>query len=158
MRTSQQLNEPKVSCCASSQERLRAGLVFLGLAASFGLLMLVAQGKINIGWWFGACGFKQRYNLPCPTCGMTASVLAFARGEILKSFYNQPAAALFCCVLAGIAFLAFLTAIFGVYIGFLRRFFAKAGIKNIILALLVVIAAGWAVTLTRALLETAGAR
>jgi len=152
MRTGQQLNELKIFCCASSRERLRAGLVFLCLAGLFGLLVLAAQSKINIGWWFGPCGFKQRYNLPCPTCGMTASVLAFGRGEIVKAFYNQPAAALFCCALVVIAFLAFLMAIFGVYIAFLNRFFTKVGIKNIIYAVLAVITAGWAVTLTRALL------
>ena len=152
MRAGQQLNELKISRRASSQERLRAGLVFLGLAGLFGLLVLAAQSKIDVGWWFGPCGFKQRYNLPCPTCGMTASVLAFGRGEILEAFYNQPAAALFCCALAIVAFLAFFIAIFGVYSAFLNRFFAKVGIKNIIYAVLAVIAAGWAVTLTRALL------
>lgn len=152
MRAIQQLNKLKIFRRASYQERLRAGLVFAGLAASFGLLVLAAQGKINIGWLIGGCGFKQRYNLPCPGCGMTASVLAFGRGEILEAFYNQPAAALFCCVLVVIAFLAFFTAVFGVYVVYLNRFFTKVNIKNIILALMVVIAAGWAVTLSRALL------
>lgn len=152
MRAGQLLNELKNFRRASSQERLKAGLVFLGLAALFGLLVLAAQSKIDIGWWFGPCGFKQRYGLPCPGCGMTASALAFGRGEIVKAFYNQPAAALFCCVLAIIAFLAFFMAIFGVYTAFLKRFFTKVGIKNIIYVLLAVTAAGWAVTLTRALL------
>jgi hypothetical protein len=152
MRAGQQLNERKIFRKASLQERLRAGLVFLCLAGLFGLLVLAAQSKINIGWLIGGCGFKQKYNLPCPGCGMTASVLAFGRGEILKAFYNQPAAALFCCVLAIVAFLTFFIAIFGVYIAFLNRFFTKLGIKSIIFAVLAVIAAGWAVTLTRALL------
>ncbi|UCE99824.1 MAG: DUF2752 domain-containing protein [Planctomycetota bacterium] len=151
MRTSQQLNELKVFCRASSQQRLRAGLVFLVLAASFGLLVLAAHAKIDIGWWFGPCGFKQKYNLPCPTCGMTASALAFARCEIFKAFYSQPAAALFCCLLAVVAFLAFIIAAFGVYFVFLNRFFTEVNIRHIILAMMVVMAAAWAVTLIRAL-------
>ncbi|MHC4158704.1 MAG: DUF2752 domain-containing protein, partial [Planctomycetota bacterium] len=151
MQASQQLNEVEILCRASSQQRFRAGFVFLVLAASFGLLVLAANSKINIGWWFGPCGFRQKYNLPCPSCGMTTAALALARGEIFKAFYIQPAAALFCCVLAVIALLAFLIAVFGVYVAFSNSFFTKVNIKNIILALMVVIAAGWAVTLTRAL-------
>ena len=82
---------------------------------------------------------------------MTTSVLAFAQGKIFESFYIQPAAALLCCVLAVSAFLAFLIAVFGVYFGFLKRFFAEVKVKHIILAMIIVIAAGWAVTLARAL-------
>ncbi len=50
-----------------------------------------------------------------------------------------------------VAFLALFTAIFGVYFEFIRRFFAQVKIRYIILALLVIIACGWAVTLARAL-------
>ena len=122
------------------------------VASSFSLFALAAAGRIDIGWWLGGpCGFKQRYDLPCPTCGMTASALAFAQGKIFESFYIQPAAALLCCVLAVSAFLAFLIAVFGVYSGFLNRFFTEVKVKYIILALIVIIAAGWAVTLARAL-------
>ena len=82
---------------------------------------------------------------------MTTSALAFAKGEIFESFYIQPTGALLCCILAVSAFLAFLIAVFGVYFGFLKRFFAEVKIKHIILALIIIIAAGWAVTLARAL-------
>jgi len=82
---------------------------------------------------------------------MTTSVLAFSQGKIFESFYIQPAAALLCCVLVVIAFLALFTAVFGVYFGFVRRFITEVKIKHIVLALIVIIAAGWAVTLARAL-------
>ncbi len=82
---------------------------------------------------------------------MTTSVVAFAQGKIFESFYIQPAAALLCCVLAVSALLAFFVAVFGVYFSFLNRFFTEVKIKYIILALIVIIAAGWAVTLARAL-------
>ena len=119
------------------------------LAASFGLFVLVGHYKIPL--WPFPCGFKQKYNLPCPTCGVTTSVEAFAQGKILESFYVQPAAALLCCVLAVLAFLAFFVAVFGVYFDFLNRFFSKVKIKYIIIALIIIVAAGWAVTLARAL-------
>jgi hypothetical protein len=78
-------------------------------------------------------------------------VVAFAQGKIFESFYIQPAAALLCCLLTVSAFLAFFIAVFGVYFGFLNRFFTKVKIKYIILALIIIIAGGWAVTLARAL-------
>ena len=82
---------------------------------------------------------------------MITSASAFAQGKILEAFYIQPAAALLCCVLAVSAFLALLMAVFGVYFGFIKRFFTEVKIRYIILALIVIIAAGWAVTLARAL-------
>jgi hypothetical protein len=149
MQASQQLSKPKIFCRASFRQRLGAGAFFLVLAAFFGLFALVGHYKIPL--WPFPCGFKQRYNLPCPTCGVTTSVIAFAQGKIFESFYIQPAAALLCCVLAVSAFLAFFVAVFGVYFDFLNRFFSKVKIKYIILALIIIIAAGWAVTLARAL-------
>ena len=119
------------------------------LAAFFGLFAVAGHYKITL--WPFPCGFKQRYNLPCPTCGVTTSVVAFAQGKILESFYIQPAAALLCCVLAVSAFLAFFIAVSGIYFGFLNRFFTEVKIKYIILALIIIVAAGWAVTLARAL-------
>ena len=151
MQASQQVNKVKIFCRASFRQRLGAAFVFLAIAALFGLFWLAANDKINIGWLLGPCGFKQKYGLPCPTCGITSSLLAFAEGKIFESFYIQPAGALLCCVLVGAAFLALPVAVFGVYFGFLKRFFEEVKIKHIILALIIIIAAGWAVTLARAL-------
>ena len=154
MQASQQLNKSKYFCRALLRQRVKAALVFLAVVAFFGLFWLAANGKIDIGRWLVPCGFKQKYGLPCPTCGMTTSVLAFVRGKVFGrdgAFYIQPAAALLCSVLVVVAFLAFLMAVFGVYFGFIKRFFAEAKIKYIILVLIIIIAAGWAVTLARAL-------
>ena len=151
MQESQQLNRRKILCRASSRQRLLAGLVLSVVVISFGLFWLAANAKIDMGLLINPCGFKQRYGLPCPTCGMTTSVLTFVQGKIFESFYIQPVAALLCCIMVVVAFLAFLIAVFGVYFVFLRRFFTEVKIKHIILALIVIIAAGWAVTLARAL-------
>jgi len=82
---------------------------------------------------------------------MTSATLAFAQGKILKAFYTQPAAGLLCSVMVIGAFFSFFIAFFGVYFRFLKRFFAEVKVRHIILALLIIIAAGWAVTLARAL-------
>ena len=149
MGAGQQLNKPKIICRASFRQRLVAGVVFLVVAAFFGVLVLA--GHYKIGLWPFPCGFKQRYNLSCPGCGITTSVVAFAQGKIFEAFYIQPAAALLCCILVVTAFLAFLMAVFGVYFSFINRFFAEVKVRYIILALIIIIAAGWAVTLARAI-------
>jgi len=121
------------------------------ITASFGLFHLAATGRIDVDRVLDPCGFKQRYSLPCPTCGMPTSILAFARGSIFESFYIQPAAALMCSIMVVAAFLALLKAVLGIHFRFLDSLFSKIKVKYLILTLIVVIAAGWAVTLARAL-------
>jgi Na+/citrate or Na+/malate symporter len=151
MQENQQLSRPKIFSRASPRQRLTATGVFLVLAVFFGLFALAGHYKITL--YPFPCGFKQRYNLPCPTCGVTTSVIAFAQGKIFDSFYIQPAAALLCSILVVSAIFALFIAVSGIYFNFLNRFFAEIKIKYVIIALIVVIALGWAVTLTRALME-----
>jgi hypothetical protein len=153
MEPSQQLNKSKVFSRASRRQRVRATIVLAALAVLFGLIHLMATGRIDSDRWLDPCGFKQRFALPCPTCGMTTSVLAFARGRIFESFYIQPAAALACCVMVIAAFLALLTAVFGIYFRSLDSLFSQIGLKHLILALIILIAAAWAVTLSRAIIH-----
>jgi len=149
MQIFQQLNRLKILRRATSRQRGISGVVFLVLFVFFGLLAIGAHYKI-VRWPF-PCGFKQKYDLPCPSCGMTTSVVAFAQGRIFESFYIQPAAAFLCSVLVVTAILSFLILVFGVYFVFLERFFNEVKVKHIILAVLIIIVAGWAVTLARAL-------
>jgi len=86
---------------------------------------------------------------------MTTAAVCFAKGQVLKSFYTQPAAGLFCTIILISAVLAFLTAVFGIYFEFLNRI-KKLKVAYIILALLVIMAAAWAVTLARAIVENRG--
>jgi hypothetical protein len=151
MQPNQLNNKQKIFSRATNQQRIVCAVVFLVIAGIFGIFALAANGKLNLGWWLGPCGFKQRWHLPCPTCGMTTSALAFSDGKIIEAFYIQPAAGLLCCISVVIAFLTLFTAAFGVYFEFIKRFFANIKIRYIIFALMAVIAAGWAVTLTRAL-------
>jgi len=151
MLTSQQINRRTILRRASPRRRILAGSVCLAVIAFFGLFW--SAGRFDFEIWPYPCGFKQKYDLPCPACGMTTSVLAFAQGRVLNSFYIQPATALACCVLAIAAFLAFMTAVFGVYFTFLERLVAVIRTKYAVLALLIIVSAAWAVTLARALAE-----
>ena len=138
---------------ASKNQRLIAGSVFLGILFVFLFGHLSASGYFDIGKMFGPCGFKQKYNLPCPTCGMTRSFLAFSKGEIVKSFLLQPAGGLFWVILVLTAFLSLIMCVFGVYFNFINQLLLEVKIRYIILFLIIVIACGWAVTLCRSIAE-----
>ncbi len=136
---------------ASARGRTAAALFACGVVALFGGLWLVQRLGFDFGLLFGPCGMKQRTGLPCPTCGMTTCVLAFARGEVLTAFYVQPAGGFLCSLLIVAAFFAFLTGVFGIYFGFFDRLVAELKVRYVAAGLLVILAAGWAVTLARAL-------
>lgn len=127
-----------------------AAIVCLAVVAYFGVFALIAHYEVNMGRHLGYCGFKQRTGLPCVSCGMTTATLAFAQGNIGEAFLIQPAVGLLYCsaVLAG--GLAFFVAVSGVYFDFIKRFFADIKIRYMILALIIILASGWAVTLARA--------
>ena len=57
----------------------------------------------------------------------------------------------FARLLVVAAFFAFLTGVFGVYFGFFDRLVVELKVKHMVAGLLVILAAGWAVTLARAL-------
>jgi hypothetical protein len=150
MKASQQLNKPKFFYRASSGQRLVAAIVCLGIILFFGVFALAGHYNINMGRFLGYCGFKQRTGLPCPTCGMTTAALAFAQGRIFEAFYIQPACGFLCCVVVIVAVLAFIIAVFGIYFRFIERIFTEVKLRYMSLALIIIIAAGWAVTLARA--------
>jgi hypothetical protein len=136
---------------ASARERLIAAAVGIAITAFFGVFAVAGHNRVDMGRWLGYCGFQQRTGLPCPTCGMTRSALAFAQGNIREAFYTQPAGGLLCSIMVVVALLAFAVAVSGIYFRFIQRFFAEVRLKHMILALLIILAAGWAVTLARAL-------
>jgi hypothetical protein len=155
MQARQPANEVKIVRRASSRERAVAALLSLSVFALFSGLWGLQKLHFDFGLVFNPCGFKQRTGYPCPACGMTTSVLAFARGEVLRAFYIQPASAFLCTVLVSVAFLASLTAVFGVYFRAFDRLLGEIRIGHLILGLLAILAAGWAVTLARAFAERA---
>ena len=55
-----------------------------------------------------------------------------------------------CSMLIVVAFFTFLIAVSGVYFSFLDRLFAEVRMLHLVVGLLVILAAGWAVTLARA--------
>ena len=108
---------------------------------------LAGHDIIDVKRLLNPCGFKQKYDLPCPTCSMTTAAISFACGRIFESFSIQPGGAVLCSLLAVSGFLALFAADGGVYFEFL----AKVKIKYVIVVLLIIIAVSWSITLLRAL-------
>lgn len=132
-------------------QRITAGAVFVAVVAVFAVLFAGGRGWIDMGRLFGICGFKQVYGLPCPTCYVTTSGMAFVKGRILESFYIQPAGAVLCCALVAAQVVALLISVFGVNFRFLHQPLGWRMIKYFVASALIILAAGWAVTLSRAL-------
>ncbi len=154
MESGQQPILPKLFSRAAASQRLIAAAVFIIITAGFTLGWLM--GRFHFSLYPFPCGFKQRYNLPCPTCGMTTAVIAFSHGRISDAFYAQPAAGFFCCFATVIAFFAFLVVGIGVYSPLVERQLALLKLRYIIVVLLLIFAAGWAVTLARAIAQNSG--
>jgi multisubunit Na+/H+ antiporter MnhB subunit len=150
MQISQQLNKPKPLLRASHSQRITAAVIFIVVAGFFSVFAIAGHYEIDMGFWLGRCGFKQNTGLPCPTCGMTTATKAFAQGKILQAFYIQPAGAFLCTIIVIAGILAFITAVFGVHFRFITRFFTEVKVRYIILAVVIIILSGWAVTLSRA--------
>ena len=127
-----------------------AAIVCFGIIAFFAGFAIAGHYRIDMGRWLGYCGFKQRTGLPCLGCGMTTATLSFAQGRIFEAFDIQPACGLLCSIMVIAAILAFIIAVFGIYFRFIERFFTEVKLRYIILALMIIIVAGWAVTLARA--------
>jgi len=126
-------------------------LVFMVVMAGFSVVRLAAEGQVDLGRWLPPCGFKQRYGLPCPTCGMTTAAMLFVKGKLFEAFYVQPAGAVLCTLAAVAAILALLVAVSGLYFDVSGCIGSWISLKYVLLLLGVVIACGWAVTLARTL-------
>lgn len=135
----------------NSQQRLWAIFILAIILILFSFLASINAGWIKAYQFFNPCGFKQDYKIPCPTCGFTRSALAFSRGEFAKSFYIQPAAAVFCCSMVIIAIFALLIGVFGLKFAFIDHILAKFKIGYVIILILMIFAGGWAVMLAREL-------
>lgn len=156
MPNSQYTNSAISHSKCSSAQRIAALLIFLGGTGSGAILWLASGGYINLQFWLGVCGFKQRFGLPCPGCGWTHSAQAFLTGHPIQAFMIQPAAAFFCVVAILVWIFALLIAVFGIDFRFLRRWIQAIGIKTLILCAVAVVLAGWLVTLVRAILQQNG--
>lgn len=87
--------------------RLAAIFLFLGLV----VLRVATWADANQVWLFGrqlhwGCWFKEHYGFPCPTCGMTRSVILTMHGDFHNAFQLNPAGPFF---IAGLILVAIIS-------------------------------------------------
>ncbi|MCK4960027.1 MAG: DUF2752 domain-containing protein, partial [Planctomycetes bacterium] len=138
---------------AGTAQRAGALAIFVVCVAIAALLWSAGTGDTDIRRMVGICGFKQEYQLPCPGCGVTTSAIAFFQGHILESFHTQPAGGILCVALIAAGILSFMTAVMGVNFPFMHAPATWRLTKYIIVSLLIIFAAGWAVTMARAIVQ-----
>lgn len=138
---------------ASAGQRLGAVAVLVVCVGIVAMLWFAGRGDVDVRRMVGICGFKQEYQLPCPGCGVTTAAIAFFQGRILEAFYVQPAGGIMCVGLIVAGGLAFLTGVFGVNFAFLHKPAGWRLTKYVIVSMLIIFAAGWAVTMARALVQ-----
>ncbi len=147
-----QSNPKKIFIKATKHQRRSAGCVAAVIFLLILWVALIGRGFLRTPLIFGGCAFNDRYDLPCPACGMTTSIEAFCRGEILKAFYIQPAAAVIVCLLIAGFVLSLLAAGFGVNFSFVDNLLWHPNIWWYILTgFIAVLVFGWIITLTRAI-------
>lgn len=88
-----------------------------------------------------ACGFLERTDVPCMTCGMTTSFSALAHGQLRTSLWAQPAGTIYAVVTA-------MLAVAGLYAAWTglpsARMLRRLPLTGWMLTLLAIGAIGWA--------------
>jgi hypothetical protein len=127
--------------------------VALAAGGMFSFLWAGARGWIDSAALFGVCGFQQRTGLPCLGCYWTRAGQAFATGHILRSFYIQPAAAIFYSMAVLAAVFALLSGLFGIQCTFLNRFRSKRLFWKLAAVGTGLVLAAWVLEVIRTILE-----
>ena len=146
----QQTNSKATQQDAHKKERLLGLAAFVTVVGGLAILNILQQVGFDFGILFWPCGFRVRTGLPCITCGMTRSVLAFSRAHLIEAFRFQPAAGFFMVVLLVLGGLGLFVAVSGKVPTVVRRYRAEFRLKRVLFQIALVLLAGWAVTLAQA--------
>ncbi len=125
--------------------------IIAGILAMVSLALLVLAGQLtpaDAGYGtheqlgMSPCGFLERTDYPCPTCGMTTAFTFVVHGKLPAAFATQPAGAL-------LAVLCVFLAIGGAYVALVDRdysgliFYLDQHLVKILYLMLGVLLAGW---------------
>ena len=104
-------------------------------------LCLLGVALATPGIQLPRCVFKTLTGLPCPTCGVTRTVIALSRGDFAHGLFMNPLAALACG--AGLLYLAYAAAVLALRLPRFRPLVSPAGARVARIATVAAIATNW---------------
>ena len=104
-------------------------------------LCLLGVALATPGIQLPRCAFKTITGLPCPTCGLTRTVIALSRGDVDRAVFMNPLAAIGCVV--GVVYLLYAAAVLALRLPRFRPTVSAAGARRLRIGAVAVIATNW---------------
>lgn len=104
-------------------------------------LCLLGVALATPGIQLPRCAFKTITGLPCPTCGVTRTVIALSRGDIERGVFMNPLAAIACAV--GLLYLVYAAAVLALRLPRFRPTVSAPGARRLRIAAVAALAINW---------------
>jgi hypothetical protein len=105
-------------------------------------LCLLGVALATPGIQLPRCAFKTLTGLPCPTCGLTRTVIALSRGDVDRAVFMNPLAALLCG--AGLIYLLYAAIVLALRLPRFRPTVTATGARRLRIAAFTALAVNWA--------------
>jgi hypothetical protein len=105
-------------------------------------LCLLGVALATPGIQLPRCVFKTITGLPCPTCGVTRTIIALSRGDLSRALFMNPLAAVACG--AGVLYLLYAGIVLALGLPRLRPTVSSIGARRIRIAAVATLAVNWA--------------
>jgi hypothetical protein len=105
-------------------------------------LCLLSVALATPGIQLPRCGFKTITGLPCPTCGITRTIIALSRGDVDRALFFNPLVAIaagFCLI-----YLLYAATVLALRLPRFRPALSPAGVRRVRLAAIAILAINWA--------------
>jgi hypothetical protein len=104
-------------------------------------LCLLGVALATPGIQLPRCGFKTITGLPCPTCGLTRTIIALSRGDVQRAAFMNPLATILCA--AGVLYLLYAAVVLALRLPRFRPTVSAAGARRVRIAAVTAITINW---------------